>query len=614
MILTRLVILLCGLLFSSLLDTVTAQSANANKTFVSSQVLFANPERGWIAHRFSNDWWGIEDLRNSAEKVSLVLVKIDISPYVNSTHVGTNKLNEIRAALNSCRSQGLKAILRSAYAWIEKLAPEPKGIATVLNHVTDMQPIYYEYADTILAVEMGMFGPWGEMHSSYYSTVNTQPYYPIATNHLKQVHSAYMSALPTTHSVVVRTPYYIRQIVGDDKPLTAAEAYGTSAKARTGYHNDAYLNSADDAGTFSYGWSRAQELSYVNQMTFYTFFGGETFGTPNGPYNNANNAILESKQQHMTYLNRDYYTPIYDAWGTTVKENFTRGLGYRLELKSLSYSQRVPPGGVLSFSLKLQNSGFAALHLKRPVNLILTNGKNGSGYVKYQTTLSVDPRTWTPEAGLISIDRNLQIPATVAEGIWQLFLAMPDSSMRLQADERYAVRFANEYVWSANGTNLLVNSISITAAATGARTNSTVFQETNATTAPPSSISQMSAVKTADSLNLSATFDRSYSFYQALVDCDNNLATGYRVAGIGADVLIENNRGYNYKGTSGTDWAWQPFSGTISLSINGYRYMWRAPIASLSKPIQASSKVVFSGTGGTQDKYSPVISVTIVNK
>ena len=217
-----------------------------------------------------------------------------------------------------------------------------------------MQPIYYEYADTILAVEMGMFGPWGEMHSSYYSTVNTQPYYPIATNPLKQVHSVYMSALPTTHSVIVRTPYYIRQIVGDDKPLTAAEAYGTSAKARTGYHNDAYLNSADDAGTFSYGWSRAQELSYVNQMTFYTFFGGETFGTPNGPYNNANNAMLESKQQHMTYLNRDYYTPIYDAWGTAVKENFTRGLGYRLELKSLSYSQRVPPGGVLSFSLKLQ--------------------------------------------------------------------------------------------------------------------------------------------------------------------------------------------------------------------------------------------------------------------
>ena len=85
MILTRLVILLCGLLFSSSLDAVTAQSPNATKTFMSSQALFANPERGWIAHRFSNDWWGIEDLRNSAEKVSLVLVKIDISAYVNST-------------------------------------------------------------------------------------------------------------------------------------------------------------------------------------------------------------------------------------------------------------------------------------------------------------------------------------------------------------------------------------------------------------------------------------------------------------------------------------------------------------------------------------------------
>lgn len=610
---TRLFALLCGLLFSSSLDNVTAQSANAIKVFVPSEALFPNPERGWIAHRFTDDFWGIEDLRNSAEKVSLVLIKIDISAYVNSTHIGASKLTEIRTALNSCRSQGVKAILRSAYAWVEKLAPEPKSIDTVLNHIADMQPIYNEYADTIVTVEMGMFGPWGEMHSSYYSTINTQPYYPVATNFLKQVHSAYMSALSTKHHVIVRTPYYIRQIVGDNTPLSAAEAYGSSAKARTGFHNDAYLNSADDAGTFSYGWSRAQELTYVNQMTFYTYFGGETFGTPNGAYNNANNALLESKQQHMTYLNRDYDTPIYDAWGAAVKDNFTRGLGYRLELKNLSYSKQVPPGGVLSFSLKLQNSGFAALHLPRPVNLILTNGKNGSGYVKYQTTLSVDPRMWTPEAGIISIDRQLQIPVTITEGTWQLFLAMPDDSARLQADERFAIRCANEYVWSANGTNLLANDISITAAATGVRTNGTAFQETNVTATPPSSISQLSAVKAASSLNLSATFDKSYPYNQALVDCDNDLTTGYRVAGIGADFLVENNQGYNYKGTGGTNWAWNSFSGTVSISISGYRYMWRVPVAGINKTITASSKVVFSGTDGTQDTYSSVISVTITN-
>ena len=77
-------------------------------------------------------------------------------------------------------------------------------------------------------------------------------------------------------------------------------------KARTGYHNDAYLHSQKDAGTFNHGWNRSKELDHIKQMTCFTFFGGETYGTPNGEYNNAKKALYESKLQHMTYLNRDY--------------------------------------------------------------------------------------------------------------------------------------------------------------------------------------------------------------------------------------------------------------------------------------------------------------------
>ena len=94
----------------------------------------------------------------------------------------------------------------------------------------------------------------------------------------------------------------------------------------------------------------------------------------------------------MTYLHRDYQKSIYDAWGSSGKEDFTRKLGYRFELKNLSYTREVAPGGILHFSLKLQNTGFSAMHLNRPVNLILENGKVGSERIKYQTTLTVDPR------------------------------------------------------------------------------------------------------------------------------------------------------------------------------------------------------------------------------
>ncbi|UJR12648.1 hypothetical protein I4U23_016822 [Adineta vaga] len=471
------VVFLFGFLMSLLDETWAIEPTIVTKTFTSSQALFANPERGWITHRFSDDLYGINSLRNSAEKLSLVLIKIDISAYKNSSHIGQMKLTEIRSALNNCRQQGLKVIMRSAYSWDSVLAPEPKSIATVQTHIMDMKPIYYEYEDIIVAVEMGMFGPWGEMHSSYFSTTNTEFYYPIKTTALKQVHSTYMSALPITRSVIVRTPYYIRQIVGSDIPLSSAEAYTNTGKARTGYHNDAYLASSDDEGTFSYGWSRAKELTYINQMTRYAFFGGESFGTPNSKYNNAQNAMLESKQQHMTYLHRDYYTPIYNAWGTSVKQDFTRKLGYRFELKSLSYSQEVAPGGILAFSLKVQNTGFSAMHLTRPVNLILDNGKTGSARIKYQTTLSVNPRNWTPEGNVTSIDRKLRIPANINQGVWQLLLILPDSNALLQTDVRYTVQFANENIWNADGTHVLTKDISIRSSAQGSRTNETKFQE-----------------------------------------------------------------------------------------------------------------------------------------
>ena len=496
------------------------------------------------------------------------------------------------------------------------MAPDPKDIETIKTHVMDMKPIYNDYEDMIIAVEMGMFGPWGEMHSSHHSTINTQLNYPIETSALKHVHSAYMSALPNRRSVLVRRPYYIRQICNNSEPLMPNEAYGDSAKARTGYHNDAYLSSKSEGGTFNHGWSRDQELAYINNMTRYTFFGGEAYGTPNDTYNNANNAMLESKQQHMTYLHRDYYKPIFDAWSNSVKEDFTRKLGYRFELKSFSHSKEVAPGGILNFILKLQNNGFAAMHLNRPVNLILDNGKTDSQNIRYQTTLSVDPRTWTPEAGTITIDRKLRIPATINEGIWQLLLALPDSSAQLQGDERYAVRFANDNVWNADGTNLLVKDISITASASGSHTSDNIFEEitnTITTTTSTTSISQLSAVKTANTLILSVTYDIDYSYHRVYIDADNDPATGYFVKGIGADFLVENSRYYDYTGNTGSDWIWQRINGTSTLLVNDRQYVWQLPLASLKLPIMLSSKVVFAGRADNKTNYSAVISVTITN-
>ncbi|RYZ95049.1 MAG: DUF4832 domain-containing protein, partial [Moraxellaceae bacterium] len=437
---------------SSSNSSTPIKPALVSRTFTPSADVFPNPERGWLVQKFSNAMDNqITTLRDSAERVSLVLIKVDIGAFRNVDHLSVTKLNEIKNALQLCRNNGLKAIMRSAYSFNEVLAPDPTDINRMANHVLDMKGIYHDYKDVIVAVEMGMFGPWGEMHSSSHSTVATSLYYPVKTDALKIIHRAYMDALPSDRQVLIRRPHYIREIFGSSIPLAENEAYSASPKARTGYHNDAYLNSADDGGTFSHGWNRQQELNYIHEMSRFTFFGGETFGTPNDTFNNANNALQESRYQHLSYLNRDYYTPIYDAWGS-VKTEFTRNIGYRFVLNAVSYTSQVAPGGKLDVNLNISNIGFANLHNPRTVELVLDNGAQ-----QYRANVSVNPRSWEASGAAQSFTRTFHIPRNIAPGNWNVYLALPDVSPVLKSDPRYAIRFANANTWDARGLNLLFN-------------------------------------------------------------------------------------------------------------------------------------------------------------
>lgn len=567
---------------SSLASSSVGVVPTTTQYYTENTTSITNPERGWLVQRYSHDLGTLTDLRASAEKVSLVLLKVDISTFKNADHLSAEKLNEVRAALQKCREAGIKVIMRSAYAWVETLAPDPADIQRIAAHVTDMRPIYHDNKDVIVAVEMGMFGPWGEMHSSSHSTVNTALYYPIKTDALRIVHQAYMNALPTDRQVLIRRPYYMREIFGHTAPLAASDAYTTSAQARTGYHNDAYLNSADDGGTFAHGWTRQQELEYIHATSQFTFFGGETFGTPNGTYNNATNALYESRYQHMSYLNREYYTPIYDAWGS-VKETFTQQLGYRFLLENATYTTQVPPGGVLNLKVKLRNDGFANLHNPRKVELVLDNGQQ-----QLRAVTSLNPREWRSGAGGLEFSRQFHIPANLPQGQWQVFLALPDIHSSLRNDARFAIQFANNNTWDARGFNKLFT-LAVNQNATGNRDTNNEFFEVGGPTPvePPASIQN-------GNLKLRYSFIQNVSFYQAYIDADNNSATGFATAGVGAEYLIENGNLYR---NTGAGWSWA-FVAAVTFDVINAERVWTLPLSLLDNSVAAGDKVVFAASSG----------------
>ena len=122
-------------------------------------------------------------------------------------------------------------------------------------------------------------------------------------------------------------------------------------------------------------------------------------------------------------------------------------------------SDEVKQGEKLSVKLQIRNVGYAPLYNERSAYIVLKNGNK-----KYALKLATDPRTWLPNGVISSVDEQLTIPANVPEGVYQLYLHLPDVYETLASDSRYAVRFANTGVWNdETGMNNLGASVTVTA-------------------------------------------------------------------------------------------------------------------------------------------------------
>ena len=87
----------------------------------------------------------------------------------------------------------------------------------------------------------------------------------------------------------------------------------------------------------------------------------------------------------------------------------------------------------------ITNVGYAALYNPRRVKIIFRNI-----YTKkeYSISLKADPRRWF--SGTHHIKENVQLPAGMGAGSFQLFLYLPDVSTTLANRAEYAVLLANE--------------------------------------------------------------------------------------------------------------------------------------------------------------------------
>ena len=161
---------------------------------------------------------------------------------------------------------------------------------------------------------------------------------------------ALLAALPESRMIQVRTPMHVEGAFPGG-PISPADAFNGSPRARLGHHNDCLLASASDMGTYQSPVD--QWRSYVADDGRFTPFGGETCAV-NAPRTDCSAALAELEMLHGSYVNSEYHGGVLDGWAAQGCEGeISQRLGYRFVIKSAQVSSMDAPGGVLRVRIEV---------------------------------------------------------------------------------------------------------------------------------------------------------------------------------------------------------------------------------------------------------------------
>lgn len=421
--------------------TGTVQALDYNE----STVAISNPDRGFYGAVYVtvNENGAIYNKAVFGDAHSLYHLRCDIGAFsaaVNGkedmplTQKAVDGLDGLLAYL---RENDKNAIVRFAYdpkfGGSENKEP---SLGVMLGHVRQICEVLNRYPNTVTAIETGLIGPWGEMHSS--KIANAEHITPLADEFLTQT-----SGIP----VLLRTPKMIYDYL-QKKPSEAEDIVLTPADKAymLGVYNDGYLGSENDLGTYT---DRRRDIAFLSRQTAHLPFGGEVV-VPESKLHDIEVCLPEMNELHLSYLNIAWNNVVIDKWkksyytqscgsdsayyGKTAFDYIESRMGYRFVLKnSVFYGSNAQSD--IKIELSLQNAGFGNLCKKKRAKLLFTDE---SGAVAFEC----DAGEFNGENGFTaSASPNL------ASGKYGIYL-------RLYGEEYngvplYCVRFANDGVWNA---------------------------------------------------------------------------------------------------------------------------------------------------------------------
>ncbi|MGN6365981.1 DUF4832 domain-containing protein [Asticcacaulis taihuensis] len=421
--------------------------------FTATDSDFPNPERGFY-HASAT---GLEALdaaemaRAYAHGYRLIYARINLDDYRDSV-LPPAFLNRLEAGFAVARAAGVKLIVRATYNYpqgeTEYHDAKDAPLARVKSQLAQLKPLFHRNADVIAFMQAGFIGAWGEWHTS--SNNLTTP------ENRTAIRDALLDAVPPTRFIQFRYPPYIHDWYPNPPGISAA----LKDNFRIGFHNDCFLASQTDVGTYSEDpATRADEQRFTDALGDAGPFGGETCNPADDPgaipRTACTDILAEGARYNLTYLNDGYYRRLFH-------DNWTKGgcmaevrshMGYRLALVSATHQKNAARGDTLAISVLVRNSGWARLYNARPVEIILRDPVSGN--LRHLEAQGADPRRWLPGTDTTEI-LKISLPADLPAGNYEVWLALPDADNRIRNDPRFAIRLANAddaakgQTWDAN--------------------------------------------------------------------------------------------------------------------------------------------------------------------
>lgn len=399
---------------------------------------------------------------------------------------------DVRRFLSETRQKGGALIVRLGYTWSEYPGCEPADFDVLLGHVATLSKILADFDDIVVAVEAGVAGPWGEMHSSDYC----------GAEYMNRILKTYLDNLGPRIPVLVRAPNYYNKLAGTKtEELLKRIPFKDPYLQRLGMYNDGYLGTWWDYGTWAVDFTRERGVQLLAANPNAPYGGEMAYIEKDWLAKNMKvfepaqwNIVKEWYETHLTYLRNlnerghtladfltndlTFRTNTY-AWagmpylaeydGTNMNKFVRDHMGYRFVVRNARLPRslsRTSPKPVIA--LHIENTGFGKplLPLKAEVLWVRGTAAMTAGAASQPAAESAFgtllPQTLADKAECFAATADLALPGgskklvgfpltgwPSASGTYTVYvrISAPCADERTGELPRRAVRFANPGMW-----------------------------------------------------------------------------------------------------------------------------------------------------------------------